>query len=205
MYLQDSLKQLKTNEQRKKDGRLFRCDNRMVHQDNEDPFYFFPVTVGDLSSQTNSVTYTNGMCFESLTFTYATTGDANDIGDVIVTVDAEKPKSLFCKDWFLFGNTEVQHVETFYFTGKHQITFKNLSPDAKIDMQRNGLKVFMFCDGYIDMFMTVFHTLLAFVGGMGDDPNGGVLYGSHIPEYMEKVNVQFLNDTMGYELIPREI
>lgn len=145
------------------------------------------------------------MCFESLTFTYTQTGNENDIGDVTITVDAEKPKSLFCKDWFLFGNTEVQHVETFYFTGKHQITFKNLSPDAKIDIQRNGLKIFMFCDGYVDTFMAVFNTMLAFVGGMGIDPNAGPLWGSHIPEYMEKENVKFLNDTMGYELIPREI
>jgi hypothetical protein len=62
----------------------------------------------------------------------------------------------------------------------------------------------MFCDGYIDTFMSVFNTLLAFIGGMGTDPNVP-FWGSHIPEYMEKVNVKFLNDTMGYELIPREI
>lgn len=114
-------------------NKIYKCDNRF-NDGGEDPTeagYFFPVAVGSLSPDTTSVTYTNGFCFESITFTYSQTGDSKDIGDVIITVDAEKPKSLFCNDWFLFGNAELQHVETFYFSGKHQITFKNLDENAK--------------------------------------------------------------------------
>lgn len=150
------------------------------------------------------MTFTNGLCFESITFSYSQTGDDNDIGDVTVTVDVENPKTLFCKDWFLFGTTEFYHIETFFFRGKHQVTFKNLSPAAKADIKFNGVKIFMFCDGYVDTFISVFNTLLAFVGGLGTNPYLPII-GSHVPEYMEKTNIKFLNDTMGYNMEVRSV
>lgn len=72
-------------------------------------------------------------------------------------------------------------------------------------MAFGGLKIYMFCEGYIDTFISVFKSVLAFAGGLGTDPNAGPVKGSHIPLYMEKINVDFLNYTMGYELVEREI
>jgi hypothetical protein len=139
-----------------------------------------------------------------LIFSYEQTGNADDIGDVTITVDAENSKSLFCKDWFLFGTAEMYHVETFFYKGKHSVTFKNLSPEAKTDIAVNGIRIYMFCDGYIDTFLSVFHTALAFIGGIGTNP--WIPYiGSHVPEYMEKANIAFLKNTMGYEMQEREI
>lgn len=62
----------------------------------------------------------------------------------------------------------------------------------------------MFCEGYIDAFVSVFKSVLCFVGGLGTDPNLPIM-GSHVPAYMEKANVNFLNETMGYDLQMREI
>lgn len=62
----------------------------------------------------------------------------------------------------------------------------------------------MFCDGYIDSFINVLKTLQAFIGGIGVDPNLPII-GSHVPEYMEKANLEFLNETLGYDLQPRKI
>jgi hypothetical protein len=121
---------------------------------------------------------------------------------VTITVDTENSQSLFCKDWFLFGNAEFQHVETFFFHGKHEVTFKNLSPEAKITIQKNGIQIYMFCDGYIDTFVSVFNTVLAFLGGLGTNPYLPII-GSHVPEYMEEANLKFLNETMGYQLEKR--
>ena len=174
--------------------KIYKCDNRFVN-DHEDPAeiaYFIPIGVGSVSPAQNSVTFNDGLCFQSITFTYSQTGDDNDIGDVTITVDTEKPKSLFCKDWFLFGSADFYHVETFFFRGKHQVTFKNLTPDAKADLKANGVRVFMFCDGYIDTFISAFKTLLAFLGGIGTNPYLPII-GSHVPEYMEKANLEFLN------------
>ena len=123
---------------------------------------------------------------------------------MILTVDAQKPKSLFCKDWFFFGTAEMYHLETIFFKGSHKLSFKNLNSAALADVQANGLQSYMFCDGYAESFINVFKTVMGFLGGLGTNPNLPII-GSHIPEYMEKANVKFLNDTMNYELVKREV
>lgn len=62
----------------------------------------------------------------------------------------------------------------------------------------------MFCEGYIDTFISVFNTALAFIGGLGTNPYLPII-GSHVPEYMVQANLKFLKNTMGYEMQPREI
>ena len=64
--------------------------------------------------------------------------------------------------------------------------------------------MYMFCDGYVDTFVSVFNAVLAFVGGLGTNPYIP-FFGSHVPEYMEKANLKFLNDTIGYDMKPRPI
>lgn len=88
--------------------------------------------------------------------------------------------------------------------GTYEITFTNIDADTLIDINFGGLKVFMFCDGFIDTFISVFKTLLCFLGGLGDDPTKKIM-GTHVPPYMEKANVEFLNETMGYLLVERTI
>jgi hypothetical protein len=55
-------------------------------------------------------------------------------------------------------------------------------------MAFGGLKVYMFCEGYIDAFISVFKSVLCFLGGLGTDPTLPIM-GSHVPPYMEKANV----------------
>lgn len=116
-----------------------------------------------------------------------------------MTIKAEKPKSLFCRDWFFIGNTELYHVEVLLKRGSHSITFSNLDEDTLKDIKFNGFKAYMFCDGIIDTFISAFKSVMCFLGGLGTDPTKPIT-GSHVPEYMVKGNVKFLNDTMGYEL-----
>jgi hypothetical protein len=116
-----------------------------------------------------------------------------------VTIDTEKAESMFCKDWFLFATEELQHVETFFFSGNHQITFKNLNADTKADILKNGIRIYMFCDGYVDTFISAWHTVICFLGGLGPNPYIPI-FGSHVPEYMEKANVNFLSEVMNYTL-----
>ena len=110
---------------------------------------------------------------------------------------------MFCKDWFFFATSDIQHVETFYFSGQHTITFPNLDADTMAEIAESGIRVYMFCDGYSDTFISVYNSLQCFVGGLGTDPNVPI-YGSHVPDYMEKANVQFLYEMMGYNLTVRE-
>jgi len=119
-----------------------------------------------------------------------------------MNIDAKKPKSLMCKDWFFIGNTELYHVEVIHKAGPYQITFSNIDADTLIDINFNGFKVLMFCDGFIDTFISVFKTLLCFIGGLGLDPTKKIM-GSHVPEYMVKANIDFLNVSMGYVMEER--
>lgn len=123
----------------------------------------------------------------------------NNVDQVTVTVTTSNPKWALCHDWFFFGTTEFFHVDNFFFSGAHEITFKNLDRDGDIDILHNGIQIYMFCDGYVDTFISAFKTILAFVGGISDDPTDPI-WGSHVPYYMEVVNVEFLNETMGYNL-----
>ena len=145
--------------------------------------YFIPVDVGSLNADKNLVDFKGGRCFQDITFSYEQTGSDEDIGDVTITVDTEDSRSMFCKDWFFFATTEFYHVETFFFKGKHQIQFKNLSPEAKADIRKSGIKVYMFCEGYIETFISVLNSAMAFLGGLGKNPYLP-LVGSHVPEYM---------------------
>ena len=61
----------------------------------------------------------------------------------------------------------------------------------------------MFCDGFVDTFISAFKTLICFLGGLGTDPTKPIT-GSHVPAYMDKANVAFLNNTMNYNLVERE-
>lgn len=100
-----------------RNGTIYTCTNR-IGDDPEAPGYFFPVLVGDIGAENKGeITYT-GRCFQNITFSYSSTGL---IDDVKITVKLENPVSLLCHDWFLFGNTELIHVEDFFFSGTHEI------------------------------------------------------------------------------------
>ena len=180
-------------------GNMYTCANRFDPEvDPTSAGYFFPIFVADLITDGQTDTFTDGLCFQSYTFTYEQDyDDAGNFVGVTLTINARKPKSLMCRDWFFIGNTEIFHVETITKAGTHTISFTNLDENAQIDLSFGGLKIYMFCDGYIDTFISVLKTLMCFIGGLGLDPDLPVM-GSHVPEYMEKANVEFLNNTMGY-------
>lgn len=50
----------------------------------------------------------------------------------------------------------------------------------------------------------MYSTLLMFVGGLSADPNLPII-GSHVPPYMEKANVDFIRETMGWEMKERAV
>ena len=120
------------------------------------------------------------------------------MGDVTLTIDASRPKSLMCKDWFFIANEDLYHVETITSGGTHTVTFSGLNSDEQADFNFEGVTIYMMCDGFVDTFISAFKTLLAFAGGLSADPTKGPVLGSHVPAYMEKANVDFLNNTMNW-------
>jgi len=121
-----------------------------------------------------------------------------------LTITTAKPKTDLCHDIFFFGTTEFNQVEDISEEGTHIVTFKNLNADASVDVGRNGIKVYMFCEGYINTFTAVWKTMLAFIGGLTPDPDLPII-GSHVPPYMEKANIDFLRNVMKYDMEERPI
>jgi hypothetical protein len=63
--------------------------------------------------------------------------------------------------------------------------------DEQLDVGFGGIKVFEFCDGLIQSAESFWGFLQAFIGGGGMDPKKPY-FGSHVPEYMKKQNLKFL-------------
>lgn len=140
------------------------------------------------------------MCFEtiSLTFSYISSTQFQ------LEVELQNPKSLFCADALYFANTELNHFEIYWRHGTHKITFNIPSADEQKDVAYGGIKTYLFCEGVKDSIESLITTLKAFIGGLGSDPDAGIM-GSHVPKYMEEVNVNFLAAAMEYDLVPRDI
>ena len=102
----------------------------------------------------------------------------------------------------LFANTEIQHFEVFFFKGTHKLSFQMTTPEAQADVGYGGIKAFSFCDGIIEEIESLWNFAKGFVGGLSDHTKWPII-GSHVPPYMEKANVEFLSEAMGYTLEQR--
>jgi len=120
-----------------------------------------------------------------------------------LNITTSNKQSSFCYDNVFFANTEIQHIESFYFEGAHTLHF-TIPFDGEVDLRFGGLKMWHFCGGFKDTFLSVFHTLEAFIGGLSLHPNIPVI-GSHTPPYMENANLNFIEAGMGFRPEERPI
>lgn len=103
---------------------------------------FLPVYVSTLSPSATTYSYTISKCFETIDFTF----EPVDVQTFNVHVKTGKKTGLLCKEAFLFGNTEIFHIEVFAFSGNHTFQFKTPTLEAQTDANFGGIKVFEFCD-----------------------------------------------------------
>ena len=120
-----------------------------------------------------------------------------------IDVETKGKRNHTCSDFFLFGNTEVYHVEDFRREGKHKIQLKVPTEVAKIDMFAHGLETYLFCESARDELLSVIQSLKSFVGGLG--LHGKVpLFGPKVPEYMEKANLDFMKWALNLDFEERK-
>jgi hypothetical protein len=120
---------------------VYNCENHNPFGTPSTAMAFLPVLAAKVSEANPKVTWSSSKCFEKITFEYTKTSETTF--DVIVTTD--EPKSLGCNDTILFGNTEIQHFEVFFFKGTHKLSFQMLTPEAQADVKFGGIKAFAFC------------------------------------------------------------
>lgn len=161
---------------------------------------FLPVFVGDLTMDNSFIRYRGGKCFGDVKMSLEKLNDSQ----YEVVFDLGKPYSLKpgCHDTFMLGNTEVVHLDAYFTRGAHKITFDMPDQDSQDDAAFGGIKVYSFCGSVLDEIESVLKTLTLFVGGLSDNPNIPI-FGSHIPPYMEKANLEFLEASMGMTLAER--
>ena len=193
----DSLQQAKVNLKSMVERRVDKCVDS-IFPDNDD-FQFLPVFVGSLLNDTQVIQY-EGTCFKSLTFTMQYVKSDS----VKVTVDARDKKATFCREAIFLSTTMRHHVEHLFLSKKHVMVFKNLDQDDLIDLKLSGMRTYLFCHGVVDTFVSVFNTIKLFLGGLGENPKWPII-GSHVPEYMEKANVHFIKQALGWDMERREI
>lgn len=130
----------------------------------DDAFMFAPAFTGQVTPKNPKVTF-EGNCFEQISFEMVYNQATPDTFQIVA--DVRKPRTETCSDVFLFGNTEVHHLEEFFIRGQHTMTFKASGADAIEDLQVNGILTYLFCEDLHDELISVFTTVKAFLGGLG--------------------------------------
>eukprot|EP00349_Pseudokeronopsis_sp_Brazil_P012242 CAMPEP_0202978794 /NCGR_PEP_ID=MMETSP1396-20130829/85118_1 /ASSEMBLY_ACC=CAM_ASM_000872 /TAXON_ID= /ORGANISM="Pseudokeronopsis sp., Strain Brazil" /LENGTH=145 /DNA_ID=CAMNT_0049717923 /DNA_START=505 /DNA_END=939 /DNA_ORIENTATION=- len=70
----------------------------------------------------------------------------------------------------------------------------------------NGIRVYQFCGTIKHEIESIISTTTLFLGGLGTAENRYFRFkGSHIPEYMEFANIEFLNEALHIDMERREI
>ena len=163
-------------------------------------FMFLPAFTGQVKPTSPKVSF-EGNCFEEVSFEMKYDQTKPTEFQVIATLD--KPRSLTCSDFFLFGNTEIYHVEDFFTKGTHTLNFKASGDAAIEDVKINGLETYLFCEDLQDELLSVWTSIKAFAGGLG--MHGKIpLFGPKVPEYMEKANIEFLEWAVDYKMEVRK-
>lgn len=75
--IQNHITQFEVNKERISKGTIYRCDNRGGSINPDDAMYFMPIQAGVLSHKNPQFTFTDGMCFKNIKFSYSHTGTSD--------------------------------------------------------------------------------------------------------------------------------
>lgn len=163
------------------------CELR-PHAKESDFYYFFPALKTTLTKEGDNAMFSNS-CFTKNFVTLVKLTKA----ETIINVYTRKPNSIFCKDYYWIATSNIHHIKSVFFHGNHNIVLRNLKDDDLIDIKVNGLKVFGFCSGFYKTLKSLILTLETFAVGLGTNPKNPIpIYRPSIPEYVEKMELDFL-------------
>lgn len=182
-------------------GTVYKCEDS-THSAT-DFWQFLPVYVGELHANSQKIKY-SGQCFTDATISLVFSG-AKDTGksNLKVMIDVHSKKSMFCQENLFLTTGDIHHIENLFLPRLHTLEFYNLNQEEVDDIRVNGFLVYMFCHGVSDSFVSLFNTFKLFLGGFGSDPRWPII-GSHVPEYMQKANLKFLEHSMGWKMEERK-
>lgn len=151
-------------------------------------YYFLPVFKAKLNQVGDTKDFTSG-CFKSMK---ATLKELN-LERTVIELEANDAKTATCSDLFIIHTTNINHLTTVFFKGKHEVVLKNLIQDDLDEIKVNSIKVMGFCQGIIESLKSFYMSLKLYVGGMGKDPEHPIpLFRPHLPKYQLDANVKML-------------
>lgn len=163
-----------------------------------DFFKFVSKTVAKLTGEDQKVENPS-FCFKKVRFYFV----KDAFNELTLFISSWGKKDLLCSDSYLVTSGSGFHMATIELPGVHKISFKNLYPDDVEFVKLNGLQIFRFCDSILNFVPNLLLTVSMFLGGLGDNPDIP-FFGSHVPMYMQKMNVEFIKHATGYQYLPRD-
>lgn len=61
----------------------------------------------------------------------------------------------------------MHHYQLLFLPGVTEITLDIPNRSTDIDLRANGMKVFIFCENFVDTFVSLFNTVKEYLGGLG--------------------------------------
>ena len=103
-----------------------------------------------------------------------------------------KPYDMFCQEHIYYGSA-FNDIYDFYFTQGNKTLYplEYTNPRDIIDVMRNGISFFAFCNGPVDSFTGSFETANLFIGGQGSS-NFIPIMGKKMPKYQVDANKYFI-------------
>lgn len=176
-----------------------RCQGRSAFN-GPDFMMFMPELKGKLYKEGDTITYQNH-CFQKNTMTL------KSIKEDVLTIElvTKDKASFFCSDLTLFHNAQITHLSNPILPGTHTIKIKDLTEAQLLEIAVGGLRVFSFCDTFVNTVKSVINTISVFLPENSDQlislKKGGNL--RKTKEEMEEDNLEILKKYAGIESIKR--
>lgn len=165
------------------------CQNRRKEGTVADVYYFAPNLMAKLINLGDKVQFEN-TCFKQNIFSLIEKTD----NEIHLELEASEPNSLLCSDYYLITTSRIHELQTVFKRGIHKIVLKNLSQNDFLEIKANGIRVLGFCQDVIQSLKSLYDTIKLYLGGITNP---------HVPDEMEKANVDFIKRYVGYDFQPR--
>lgn len=188
LKLMESLKSLTNLKESANDTELLECK-----PDHPNFFKSFANSVAKVRQEFEKVE-TQSYCFSSVRFYWISDSDTQ----VTLYISSYNKQHPQCSDGYVITTGRTYHFAEVLTTGVHKVTFKNLSQFELDFIKFNGIQAFRFCDSMVNIIPDLVMTASLFIGGLGLNPNIP-FFGSHVPMYMQELNVEFIKRANGYQ------
>jgi hypothetical protein len=164
--------------------------------DTEGPGYwkFVSKTVAHLLVDSN-VEF-QGKCFNKISISLKQNSD----GVLKAEIMADGHKGGLCVEFIILTSGNTSKFSFLYLEAKEEIVFdqKLMTQPERDYIFKMGLFVLRSCDNLINLPENLFRTLKLFAGGFGLNPNIPI-FGSKIPNYQLKANIEWAKESTGFQ------